>query len=101
MNYEVKMTKKTQYSKDFNLQYFSNGFSEQILYTVYLNGKIVKVHTSTQFDKEMNATLIFHNIAKDGVVIVPHQEELMEVKFHVNKNKKFGSGTKFIMVNAS
>jgi DNA topoisomerase VI subunit B len=100
MAYEVKMTKTTQFSKDYNREWFSNGFDKQILYTIYLNNKIVKVYTSTQFDKEIYATLIFHNIAKDGIVIVPHQEELLEVKFHVNKNKKFSYGTKFITITA-
>ena len=78
MNTTFKMTREEQNAADFGLNYFENGYSNQVVYDIYQNNILIKRHISTKTDKVLNATIRIY-----------HDDSIMDINFHQNKNKKF------------
>jgi hypothetical protein len=101
LNDTLEMTKKVQRASDFGLEWFENGYCVQTIYTIFLNDKLIKTYTSTQNDKNIYATVRIGSLCENGVAVVPNQEIIYEIRFHVNSKKKFSSTTRNVMLTAN
>lgn len=99
-NSNFKMTKREENAADFGVKYFPNGYSRQIVYSLFQDGKMIKQLISTNFKDNMFAHIIIGAKAINGIAIVPMQEIIYEIRFSKNSNKNFGLGTRVIKIQA-
>jgi hypothetical protein len=92
-----KLVKEIQKASDFGLEWFSNGYSNQAVYTLYFDEKLIKTYTSSDPEKKIYALIEIGNKSIKGVEIVPNVEIIYGIKFSINPNKKT-FGTRKIVV---
>jgi hypothetical protein len=67
------------------MQWFPNGYSKQIVYSLRQNGELIHQSISTKFGSELHAVVLF------GL-----HDQFVEVRMTVNPKKKFWTNNKIV-----
>lgn len=94
---KFEIFRKEQIAANFGLEFFANGYSRQVVYTVLLDGLVIKQHISTKFDENLFAIVEIGVKCKNGIPVIPAEEMITGVKFTVNQNKKIYYARKVIL----
>ncbi len=82
----MTLTKKLEIALDFGMQWFPNGYSKQIVYSLHHNGTLIHQTISTKFGSELHAIVLFCN-----------QNKFVEVRMSVNTKKKYWTNNKIVV----
>ncbi len=82
----MTLTKELQIALDFGMQWFPNGYSKQIVYSLRHNGTLIHQTCSTKFGSELHAVVLF------GL-----HDQFVEVRMTTNPKKKYWTNNKIVV----
>jgi hypothetical protein len=82
----MTLTKKLEIALDYGMQWFPNGQSKQMVYSLHQNGKLIHQTISTKILTELHAVILF------GL-----HDQFVEVRMTMNPKKKFWTNNKIIV----